>query len=119
MKYESEANHSNQRQFKLHELRLQVDFIILQVGSSIFVSGSIGLDPGSMLLVPGGIKNQALLALQHVDRVLRATVASFSLRDAVLVICYVILHDHVPLVEKVFKEYLVSLHLNCVQLFLP
>ena len=82
--------------------------LCFQIGSSIFVSGSIGLDAGSMRLIPGGVLSQAQLALRHVDRVIKAIGTSCCLRDAMLVICYIVVPDHTSLVEDMLNESFVS-----------
>ena len=84
-------------------------FLSLQVGSLIFVSGSIGLDPGSMLIVSNDVFAQAQLALHHVDKVLQATDPSCSLKDATLVICYIVVPEHKSTIESIFKQHTVSL----------
>jgi len=75
-----------------------------KVGSLIFVSGSIGLDAGSMRIIPGGVVSQAQLALGHVDSVIKAIASSCCLRDAISVICYIIVAQHKSPVEDIFRE---------------
>lgn len=61
-----------------------------RVGQITYVSGQIGLVPGSMLLMEGGIKAQCQLALRHVERVAKAMNAlGGQLRDVVQGICFV------------------------------
>ena len=36
------------------------------------MAGQIGLIPGSMVLIDGGLANQARLALRHLERILEA-----------------------------------------------
>lgn len=61
-----------------------------RVGEITYVSGQIGLVPGSMRLVEGGIKAQCQLALRHVARVAKAMNAQGGqLRDVVQGCCFV------------------------------
>lgn len=60
-----------------------------QVGDLIHLAGQIGLVPGNMQLVKGGIKKQCQLALRHVGRLLKAMDPNVNLRDVVQGICYV------------------------------
>lgn len=45
---------------------------ILQVDDIICVAGQIGLVPGNMQLVKGGIRQQCQLALRHIGRIVKA-----------------------------------------------
>lgn len=54
---------------------IDFDFIYLfffQVNGILHVAGQIGLIPGSMKMIEGGLKTQALLSLRHVERILAA-----------------------------------------------
>lgn len=66
----------------------------VRIGELLHLAGQIGLVPGSMQLVKGGIKAQCKLALRHVERVLNAMDSNVHLRDVVqvnnLFICYVV-----------------------------
>ncbi|XP_014239939.1 diphthine--ammonia ligase [Cimex lectularius] len=55
----------------------------------IYVAGQIGLVPGTMTLVSGGIRRQCRLALRHVGRLVKAMDKDTQLRDVVQGICYV------------------------------
>jgi len=61
----------------------------VRVGDIIYVAGQIGLVPGSMTLVQGGIRRQCRLALRHVGRLVKAMDKETQLRDVVQGICYV------------------------------
>ena len=63
-----------------------------------------------MQIVSGGVVPQAQIALRHVDRVIKSIAAPFSLRNAMLVVCYLVIPDHRSLIEDVFKEYFVRIH---------
>lgn len=58
----------------------------VRVGELIHLAGQIGMVPGSMQLVKGGIKPQSKLALRHVERILNAMDSNVHLRDVVQVI---------------------------------
>lgn len=47
-------------------------------GELVFTAGQIALDPGSMEIVPGGIKEQTERVLDNLEAVLRAAGSSFS-----------------------------------------
>ncbi|XP_073979888.1 uncharacterized protein isoform X2 [Rhodnius prolixus] len=61
----------------------------IRVGDVIYVAGQIGLVPGTMNLVTGGIRRQCRLALRHVGRLVKAMDKDTQLRDVVQGICYV------------------------------
>ncbi|XP_065051613.1 uncharacterized protein LOC135681209 [Rhopilema esculentum] len=77
----------------------------VKIWSTIFVSGSIGLDPGSMKMACGGVEAQAPLALRHIDRILAAIHTSTSLPDAIIVTCFVVSSSDKPAVRQAFCEY--------------
>lgn len=56
------------------------------VGDCIHLAGQIGLIPGSMQIVSGGIKKQCQLTLRHVSRLLKAIDSNINLRDVVQVL---------------------------------
>lgn len=49
----------------------------------ICVAGQIGLVPGSMKLVHGGIKQQCQLTLRHIGRIVKAISPNTQVRDVV------------------------------------
>lgn len=53
----------------------------IQVGSTLYCSGQVGLDPDSGELVPGGIEAETRQALENLDAVLQE--AGFAMRDVV------------------------------------
>ena len=57
----------------------------IQVGSLLFVSGQLGLDPSSGNLVEGGVQQQARQALTNIQNILAE--AGFSMRDVVKTTC--------------------------------
>lgn len=61
----------------------------VRVGDTLYLSGQIGIEPGSMKLVPGGIKEEARQTMQNIQRTLQAQ--GLDLDD--LVKCTVMLAD--------------------------
>lgn len=57
----------------------------VRVGDFVYLAGQIGLVPGSMQLVNGGIKYQCHIVLRHIDRILNVIDSSTNLRDVVQV----------------------------------
>lgn len=60
-----------------------------RVGDFIHLAGQIGMIPGNLQLVLGGIKAQCKLVVKHIDRVLSAVDGNVNLRDVVQGVCYV------------------------------
>jgi reactive intermediate/imine deaminase len=61
----------------------------VRVGDTLYLSGQVGVKPGTLQLVPGGLKPQARQAMDNIKTVLEANGA--SMRD--LVKCTVMLAD--------------------------
>ncbi|XP_018322343.1 diphthine--ammonia ligase [Agrilus planipennis] len=76
----------------------------VRIGDVTYVAGQIGLVPGSMQLVKGGLKAQCKLSLRHVHRILRAVDASLTLRDVVQGVCYVTDLKHVETARSFWEE---------------
>lgn len=55
----------------------------IRVEDIICVAGQIGLVPGNMSLVKGGIRQQCQLALRHIGRIVKALDHGTQLRDVV------------------------------------
>lgn len=55
------------------------------VSDFIYLAGQIGLVPGNMEMVPGGIKAQSRLVVRHIDRILKAIDPGVNVRDVVQV----------------------------------
>ena len=54
--------------------------------------------------------SQAQLALGHVDSVIKAIASSCCLKDAISVICYIVVPQHKSLVEDIFRENFVRIN---------
>ncbi|XP_018564791.1 diphthine--ammonia ligase [Anoplophora glabripennis] len=76
----------------------------VRVGDFVHLAGQIGLVPGSMEMVAGGIKSQCQLALRHLKRLLMAVDSNFNLRDVVQGICYVTDISYVERCRKLWEE---------------
>ncbi|KAJ8947693.1 hypothetical protein NQ318_001531 [Aromia moschata] len=76
----------------------------VRVGRFIHLAGQIGLVPGSMEMVSGGIVSQCRLALRHLKRLLMAVDANFNLRDVVQGICYVTDASYIEPSRKLWEE---------------
>ncbi|KAK5643599.1 hypothetical protein RI129_007444 [Pyrocoelia pectoralis] len=61
----------------------------VRVGEFVYVAGQIGLVPGSMQLVKGGVKSQCQLSIRHIGRIINGIDSNTNLRDVVQAICYV------------------------------
>lgn len=61
----------------------------VRVGRTLYLSGQIGLEPGSMRLVAGGIRAESRQTMQNIQRVLEAH--GYSMRDVIK--CTVLLAD--------------------------
>ncbi|KAK8379049.1 hypothetical protein O3P69_009651 [Scylla paramamosain] len=61
----------------------------VKVGGVVVVAGMIGMVPGTMQVVAGGVEVQARLALRHVSRVITAVVATSDIRAVVQGVCFV------------------------------
>jgi 2-iminobutanoate/2-iminopropanoate deaminase len=73
------------------------------VGSTLYVSGQLGLDPSSGRLVEGGAEAQARQALLNIRAILSA--AGFSMRDVVLVQLFLADLGDFAAVNEVYKSF--------------
>jgi 2-iminobutanoate/2-iminopropanoate deaminase len=76
----------------------------VRLGNTLYLSGQVGIEPGTMRLVPGGIQAEARQALANIGAVLTAN--GRSLTD--LVKCTVMLADMAdwPALNEVWKSVL-------------
>ena len=61
----------------------------VRVGDTLYLSGQVGIKPGTLQLVPGGIKEEGRQALENIRTVLEAN--GYTMRDVVK--CTVMLAD--------------------------
>jgi 2-iminobutanoate/2-iminopropanoate deaminase len=75
----------------------------VRAGNMLFLSGQLGLDPGTGKLAGQGFEAQARQALENQKAILEA--AGFSLKDVVQ--CQVFMTDmkHYPAFNAIYKEY--------------
>jgi len=80
----------------------------VRVGNLVYLSGQLGIVPGSMTLVPGGIKEEARQVLDNIKATLEAH--GYSMRDVVK--CTVMLADisEWGTFNDVYKAYFTSPH---------
>lgn len=57
----------------------------VRIGDLIYLAAQIGLVPGNLQMVQGGIKAQCQLTLRHISRLLKAMIPTVTLRDVVQV----------------------------------
>jgi reactive intermediate/imine deaminase len=75
----------------------------VRVGSTVYVSGQIPLDPATQSLVAGDIEAQVRRVFENLKAI--ATAAGGSLANAVKVTIYLVDLGHFALVNKVMAEY--------------
>jgi reactive intermediate/imine deaminase len=75
----------------------------VRVGDTLYLSGQIGIEPGTLQLVPGGLKEQARQAMDNIRTTLETH--GYGMRD--LVKCTVMLADmaHWPDFNAVYATY--------------
>ena len=78
----------------------------MRVGDVLYQSGQIGIEPGTLKLVPGGLKEEAKQAMDNIRTTLEAH--GYAMRD--LVKCTVMLADMSRWAEfnDVYKSYFVG-----------
>lgn len=69
------------------------------IDSISLISGQIGLVPGNLQLIKGGIRNQNRLTLRHVSRVAKVMKCQNELKNIVHGICFVTHPDHIEAAE--------------------
>lgn len=65
------------------------------IGEITYISGQIGLVPGNMTIINGGIKNECKLTLRHINRIAKAMNSKGQLRDVVQGICFLTHPNHI------------------------
>ena len=68
------------------------------------MSGCIGLIPGSMKIVEGGIEAEAPLALRHVKRVIDVISPSSNLKDSIYGVCYVTSSNYLHIANYLWTQ---------------
>jgi len=75
----------------------------VRVGDTVYLSGQIPLDPGTMTLVGGGIDAEIRRVFDNLAAV--AAAAGGSLADCVKLTVYLTSLDHFPRVNEIMAEY--------------
>lgn len=75
----------------------------IKVEYTTFVSGQIGLVPGSMEIITGGLRQECRLSLRHIVRVLDTMDVKKGLRDVVQGICFVADRTHISTAKKLWE----------------
>ncbi|GAB6029387.1 hypothetical protein CHUAL_005152 [Chamberlinius hualienensis] len=73
-------------------------------GNLIYVSGQIGLVPGSMEIVSGGVASESALSLRHVRNVLAAT-SNGDMSNVLFGVCFLTNHRHINSVKHEWTKY--------------
>ncbi|NXL62280.1 DPH6 ligase, partial [Chordeiles acutipennis] len=76
----------------------------IKVGDVLYCAGQIALVPCTMQLVSGGIWNEAIVSLRHVERVLQAMSQKTALHHVITASCYVTDSKHIPVARSVWQK---------------
>lgn len=57
----------------------------VRIDNVIYLAGQIALIPGNMAMIKGGIRQQCMLTLRHIDRLLTAMDSNLNVRDVIQV----------------------------------
>uniref|UniRef100_A0A8C6XHU7 Diphthine--ammonia ligase n=1 Tax=Naja naja TaxID=35670 RepID=A0A8C6XHU7_NAJNA len=81
----------------------------IQVEDTLYCSGQIALVPCTMQLTSGGIKKEALMSLNHVERVLKAMNLKAELHHVLMANCYTTDSRYISVAEAVWQRKLKEL----------
>ncbi|XP_034273827.1 diphthine--ammonia ligase [Pantherophis guttatus] len=81
----------------------------IQVEDTLYCAGQIALVPCTMQLTSGGIKKEALVSLNHVERVLKAMNLKAELHHVLMANCYVTDSKYISVAEAVWQRKLKEL----------
>ncbi|KAG8126227.1 putative Diphthine--ammonia ligase protein [Naja naja] len=84
-------------------------FISKSVEDTLYCSGQIALVPCTMQLTSGGIKKEALMSLNHVERVLKAMNLKAELHHVLMANCYTTDSRYISVAEAVWQRKLKEL----------
>uniref|UniRef100_A0A0F7ZE83 Diphthine--ammonia ligase n=1 Tax=Crotalus adamanteus TaxID=8729 RepID=A0A0F7ZE83_CROAD len=76
----------------------------IQVEDTLYCAGQIALVPCTMQLTNGGIKKEALMSLNHVERVLKAVNLKAELHHVLMANCYVTDSKYISVAEAVWQK---------------
>uniref|UniRef100_A0A670XVZ7 Uncharacterized protein n=1 Tax=Pseudonaja textilis TaxID=8673 RepID=A0A670XVZ7_PSETE len=86
----------------------------LMVEDTLYCSGQIALVPCTMQLASGGIKKEALMSLNHVERVLKAMNLKAELHHVLMANCYITDSKYISVAEAVWQRKLKELTKVCI-----
>ncbi|NXM68085.1 DPH6 ligase, partial [Serilophus lunatus] len=76
----------------------------IKVGDVLYCAGQIALVPCTMQLVSGGIRTEAIVSLQHVERVLQSMSQKTALQHIITASCYVTDSKHIPVAYSIWQK---------------
>ncbi|XP_015669062.1 diphthine--ammonia ligase [Protobothrops mucrosquamatus] len=76
----------------------------IQVEDTLYCAGQIALVPCTMQLTKGGIKKEALMSLNHVERVLKAVNLKAELHHVLTANCYVTDSKYISVAEAIWQK---------------
>jgi 2-iminobutanoate/2-iminopropanoate deaminase len=75
----------------------------IEVSSTLYVSGQLGLDPSTGQMVPGGVREQTEQALKNIGAILNA--AGYEFKDVVKSTCLLANMDDFKSMNEVYAGY--------------
>jgi len=75
-----------------------------QQGNNFYVAGQIALTPSNMVIERNGIEYEALLSLEHVEKVLAGMKRGLSLKNIQTCVCYVTEYEYLKIAAKTLFE---------------
>uniref|UniRef100_A0A8C5RPJ8 Uncharacterized protein n=1 Tax=Laticauda laticaudata TaxID=8630 RepID=A0A8C5RPJ8_LATLA len=84
------------------------------VENTLYCSGQIALVPCTMQLTSGGVKKEALMSLNHVERVLKAMNLKAELHHVLMANCYITDSKYISVAEAVWQWKLKELTKVCI-----
>lgn len=83
-----------------------------KIGEITYISGQIGLIPGNMSIIGGGIKQECKLTLRHINRIAKAMNSHGQLRDVVQGICFVTHPNYITEARRQWASSMTHEHKN-------
>lgn len=77
-----------------------------KIGDITYISGQIGLIPGNMQMISGGIRQECKLILRHINRIAKAMNSHGQLRDVVQGICFL---THPNYITEARRQWVINL----------
>lgn len=86
-----------------------------RIGEITYISGQIGLIPGNMTIIGGGIRQECKLTLRHINRIAKAMNSYGQLRDVVQGICFLTHPNYITEARRQWVIYFIY----CTTIFTP